>query len=40
VKATGLTPYELQQVEKTVATVRDNLISHARAATDQRVHQR
>jgi hypothetical protein len=38
VKATGLTPDEL--VEKTVAMVRDNLISHACAAKDQRVHQR
>jgi hypothetical protein len=39
VKATGLTPDELRQVEKTVAMVRDNLISHACAAKDQRVHQ-
>ena len=39
-KATGLTPDELRQVEKAVAMVRDRLISHARAAKDQRVHQR
>ncbi|SEE82067.1 hypothetical protein SAMN05444161_7303 [Rhizobiales bacterium GAS191] len=39
VKATGLTPDELRQVERTVTMVRDNLISHARAAKDQRVHQ-
>jgi hypothetical protein len=29
----------LRQVERTVTMVRDNLISHARAAKDQRVHQ-
>jgi hypothetical protein len=40
VKATGLTRDELRQVEKTVASmVRDNLISQACAAKDQRVHQ-
>jgi hypothetical protein len=39
VKTTGLTPDELRQVEKAVAMVRDRLISHARAAKDQRVHQ-
>jgi hypothetical protein len=30
----------LRQVQKTVAMVRNNLISYARAAKDQRVHQR
>jgi hypothetical protein len=39
VKATGIAPDELRQVEKIVAMVRDNLISHARAAKDERVHQ-